>query len=287
MEEHEYIRSEESEGVFVVTMDDPRTRNSLGPEMSAGLHRALDRFESDPDLRVLVLTGRDPAFCSGANVRGFQRSNEERERPGAAEPPPVTPWQVMDPRHALQHRGAEAQAARGQFLPWRLWQIQKPTIAAVNGFAFGVGAGLALCCDIRIASDRGVFSEAFVRMGLVPGDGSCWQLPRLIGMSNALLLQYTGDQVNASEAARMGLVSREAPHEDLMSTVMELATRIAQGPTFSHGLIKYLVHAGLESDFRTNLELSNAALALARQTEDHREGARAFVEKRRPVFRGR
>ena len=287
MEEQQYIHAEDMDGVFVVTMDDARTRNSLGPDMSAQLHRALDRFESDPGLRVLVLTGRDPAFCSGANVRGFQRSNEEREQPSAAEPPPITPWQRMDPRQSPRLRSAEAQASRGQFMPWRLWQLQKPTIAAVNGFAYGVGAGLALCCDIRFASDRAVFSEAFVRMGLVPGDGSSWQLPRLIGLSNTLLLQYTGDPVNAQEAARMGLVSREVPHEDLMPTVMELANRLAQGPTFSHGLIKYLVHSGLETDFRTSLDQATAALAIARETEDHVEGARAFVEKRRPVFRGR
>ena len=286
MQSTQHIHTAETDGVFVVTMDDPRTRNAFGPEMSAQLHTALDRFESDPTLRVLVLTGQDPAFCSGANVRGFQRSNEERDE-AAEEQPAVTPWQAMDPRQALRHRSVEAQTSRAQFLPWRIWQLQKPTIAAVNGSAYGVGAGLTLCCDIRIASERAVFSEAFVRMGLVPGDGSSWQLPRLVGLSNAFLMQYTGDGVDGQEAGRIGLVSRVVPHEELLTTVMELATRIARGPTFSHGLIKYLVHAGLESDFRTGLEMSNAALALARETEDHKEGARAFMEKRPPVFQGR
>ena len=281
----QFIHTEEKDGVFIITMDDARTRNALGPEMTAQMHEALDTFEADPRLRVLVLTGQDPAFCSGANVRGFQRSiGEQQSEPQEL---PTVPWERMEARHSLSQQRQEQQSGGAQFMPWRLWQIQKPTIAAVNGFAYGIGSGLTLSCDIRIASENAVFSESFIRMGLIPADGSCWQLPRLIGLSNTLLVQYTGDRVEASEAYLMGLVSRVVPHQELMPSVMELAARLAHGPTFSMGLIKYLVHQGLTTDLRTSLEAARSAMSLARQTEDHKEGVQAFIEKREPVFQGR
>ena len=169
----------------------------------------------------------------------------------------------------------------------RLHELQKPSIAAVNGHAIGAGMGIALTCDIRIASEKAVFSEAFVRMGLIPGDGSSWQLPRLIGLSNTLLLQYTGDRIDGTEAYRIGLASRVVPHEDLMPTAMELALRLARGPTQSLSLIKYLVHKSMESSFRESLEIAHAAQELVRSTEDHKEAVRAFLEKRQPDFKGR
>jgi enoyl-CoA hydratase/carnithine racemase len=278
----DFIKSKLDEGVLVITMDDPSSRNSLGPSMSSELNDQLDIFESDPDMRVLVLTGSDPAFCSGANVKGFDQSNKSSQQEES-----LTPWQLMDPNQATIHRSSDAQASRIKFLPWRLWQIQKPTIAALNGYAFGVGAGLSLCCDIRIASENAVFSESFVRLGLVPGDGSSWQLPRLVGLSNTFLMQYTGDRFDANQCLEMGLVSKVVSHEKLMEATLELAKRIAAGPTFSHGLIKYLIHSGLESTFQKGLAESNAALNLARKTTDHKEGARAFVEKRSPKFVGK
>ena len=151
----------------------------------------------------------------------------------------------------------------------------------------GVRMGVALACDIRIAAEKAQFSEAFVRMGLIPGDGSCWQLPRLIGLSNTLLLQYTGDRVDGNEAYRMGLVSKVVPDDAIMEASMELATRLAQGPTQSLSLIKYLVHKSLETNLRESLALSHVAQEQARQTDDHKEAVRAFLEKRRPEFKGR
>jgi 2-(1,2-epoxy-1,2-dihydrophenyl)acetyl-CoA isomerase len=278
----EYIRSETTEdGVLVLTLHDPATRNALGGPLSAELEGEVHRFGHDPALRVLVLTGADPAFCSGANVRGFQRAVQEREAHGP--PPPPGPWELLDPAYLAE----SLHEAMGPALVRQLWNLQKPTIAAVNGAAYGLGCGLALSCDIRIASEAARFAEAFVRNGLIPADGSAWQLPRLIGLSNTLLLQYTGDAVDGQEAFRLGLCSQVVPHAALMDTTLALATRLAQGPTFAMSLIKMLVHKAQQQDLAAHLAHAARAQQLARQTEDHKEGVRAFLEKRRPHFTGR
>lgn len=277
---YEFIEVEQKEGVLIITMNEPRTRNALSSRMADEIYRELDRFEADPEGRVLVLTGKDPAFCSGANVRGFDREIQTTE---VAAPPVIKPWERIDPR-----TGPSANDITGlRFVPLRLHKLQKPSIAAVNGYAYGIGSGLALSCDIRIASENARFSEAFIRNGLIPADGSCWQLPRLIGLSNTLLLQYTGDPVTAQEALQMGLCSKVVPHDELMETTMELAHRLASGPTFSMSLIKYLVMESLSLNLEESMKLAGPAQDLARGTEDHKEGVRAFIEKRAPRFKGR
>jgi enoyl-CoA hydratase/carnithine racemase len=278
----EYIRSETTaEGVLLLTLDDPSTRNAIGGQLSEELEGEVNRFAQDPELRVLVLTGADPAFCSGANVKGFNRAVQEREAQG--EPPPPSPWERLDPAYMAD----SLHEALGPPIVRQLWNVQKPTIAAVNGAAYGLGCGIALSCDIRIASESARFSEAFVRNGLIPADGSAWQLPRLIGLSNTLLLQYTGDAVDGKEAYRLGLCSKVVPHEQLMPTTMELATRLAQGPTYAMAMIKMLVHKAQNQDLAEHLTQAARAQNLARQTEDHKEGVRAFIEKRKPKFKGR
>jgi enoyl-CoA hydratase/carnithine racemase len=278
----EFIRSESTgEGVLILTLDDPSTRNALGGQLSEELEGEVHRFAQDPELRVLVLTGADPAFCSGANVRGFNRAVQEREAQGT--PPPPSPWEHLDPAYMAD----SLHEAMGPPIVRQLWNLQKPTIAAVNGAAYGLGCGVALSCDIRIASESARFSEAFVRNGLIPADGSAWQLPRLIGLSNTLLLQYTGDAVDGQEAFRLGLCSKVVPHEALMETTMELATRLAQGPTYAMSMIKMLVHKAQQQDLAEHLTQASRAQNLARQTEDHKEGVRAFLEKRKANFKGR
>ena len=282
---HQFIKVERDEGVLVITLDDPGTRNAIGSEMSAEINEELDRLESDPELRVVVLTGKDPAFCSGANVRRMAQSVQEREEEPAPEPPSMGPWERMEARWMYGSSGERDDGIR--FLPLRIHELQKPSIAAVNGYAMGLGMGIALSCDIRIASEKAALSEAFIRNGLIPADGSCWQLPRMIGLGNTLLLQYTGDIIDAQEAYRLGLVSKVVPHEKLMEATMKLAQRLAHGPTYTMGLTKWLVHKSLYTDLRESLEIAGAAQTVARQTEDHKEGVRAFVEKRKPVFKGR
>jgi enoyl-CoA hydratase/carnithine racemase len=284
---YEFIQTESKEGVFVVTMHDPATRNALGPQMAQEMLECLDTFEDDPAFRVLLLTGTEPSFCSGANVRGFNQRIQDREsgRAEGGEPDPL-PWGKMESQYAT--RGQKVAFGGGaSSIPLRLHELQKPSIAAVNGHAIGVGMGVALACDVRYAAEKAVFSEAFARMGLIPGDGSCWQLPRLIGMSNTLLLQYTGDRVDGAEAYRLGIASKVFPDGELMDASLELATRLARGATQSHALTKYLVHKSLSMDFEEALSLALVAQEQVRKTEDHKEAVQAFLEKRPAEFKGR
>ncbi len=284
---YEFIQTENREGVFIVTMHDPPTRNALGPQMADELMVCLDNFEDDPSARVLLLTGTEPSFCSGANVRGFNQQIQDREagKADSGEPEPL-PWGKMESQYASrgQKVALGGQASR---IPLRIHKLQKPSIAAVNGHAIGVGMGVALACDIRYAAQGAVFSEAFSRMGLIPGDGSCWQLPRLIGMSNTLLIQYTGDRIDGAEAYRLGIASKVLPDDELMDASLELATRLAKGATQSLALIKYLVHKSLSMDFEEALDLAHVAQEQVRKTEDHKEAVQAFLEKRPAEFKGR
>jgi 2-(1,2-epoxy-1,2-dihydrophenyl)acetyl-CoA isomerase len=277
------VKQERQEGILILTLQDPPTRNAMGQEMADELMEALDQYDRNPGDRVLVLTGGDPSFCSGANVRGMGQRIRQRES-GTEDADSPLPWGRMEARLRKTKGQDMGQPAR---VPLRLSELQKPSLAAVNGHAVGLGLGLAISCDIRIASENASFSEAFVRMGLIPGDGSCWQLPRLIGLSNTFLLQYTGDSISATEAHRMGMVSKVVPHVDLMKATMELAARLANGPTQSMSIIKYLIQKSQQTDMREGLELAHAAQELARQTEDHKEAVQAFLEKRKPHFQGR
>ena len=286
---YQYIAAEEVGGVLLITMDDPTTRNAIGDEMMGEINQELDRLESDTSLRALVITGRDPSFCSGANVKRMDDANRERSSEPAIDSE-LSPWELLDQAWSQNSDGTgqmEAAIEGVRFLPVRIHNLMKPSLAAVNGYAMGLGMGIALSCDIRIASENARLSETFIRRGLIPADGSCWQLPRMIGVGNTMLLQYTGDACDAEEALRLGMVNKVTPHEELMETTMDLAQRIAEGPTYSMALIKRLVHKSLQTDFEESLRLAGPAQEIARRTEDHREGVKAFVEKRKPAFKGR
>lgn len=283
---YQLIQVEEHDGVLIITLDDPKTRNAIGPEMYAEISAELDRFEADANLRCLVITGRDPAFCSGANVRGMARTVEEREAVRGRPELAARPWDEIERR--LKETPAESPGFYDvRNLPVRLHRLQKPSIAAVNGYAMGLGLGVALSCDIRIASERASLSETFIQRGLIPADGSCWQLPRMVGLSHTFYMQYTGDIIDPETALRIGLVSRVVPHERLMEEALGLAKRLASGPTYAMGLIKWLVHYSLHSTFEESMRVAGVIQEVARDTHDHREGVQAFLEKRPPKFIGR
>ncbi len=280
----ELVHAERRDGVLILTLDDPTSRNALSHEMANHLYHELDAFEANPNDRVLVLTGQDPSFCSGANVRRFSQVISERTE---TDEPGRLPWGDMEQRLA-SHDIDKGEAGFGSVsdVPIRISDVQKPTIAAINGHAIGVGLGIALSCDIRIASDRAELAEAFVRMGLVPGDGSCWQLPRLIGLSNTLYMQYTGERIPADAALAMGLVTKVYEHRDLMPQTLDFAARLAQGATYAMSLTKYLVKRSQEMDLRESLRLAQAAQERARSSADHAEAVSAFLEKRSPRLVG-
>ena len=283
---HRFIKVEVQDRVMVITLDDPKTRNAIGDEMFAELSVEIDRLERDPDLRCLVLTGKDPAFCSGANVRGMAKANEEDEATGKKKELPEKPWDAVAEREGDPAYHEETVEGVRSF-PVRLSRLQKPSIAAVNGYAMGLGLGIALSCDIRFSSENANFSETFIMRGLIPADGSCWQLPRMIGLSNTFMMQYTGDKIDPEAALRMGLISRICPHEKLMEETVEFAKRIANSPTYSMGVIKHLVQRSLEVDFETSMKLAGVAQTVARDTFDHKEGVQAFIEKRNPNYKGK
>ena len=171
-----------------------------------------------------------------------------------------------------------------QRLTVALFNLEVPVIAAVNGHAIGAGLDLACMCDIRIASDKAKFAESFVKVGIIPGDGGAWLLPRIIGLSRASELSFTGDTIDAQQALAWNLVSRVVPHEQLMDAARELAARIAANPSHSLRLTKRLIREGLNSSLEAVLELSAAFQAISHKTDDHREAVVAFLEKRTPKF---
>ena len=283
-----FIKSETIDNVLLITMHHPETRNAIGLDMLREIEQELDKFEMNPKLRTLVLTGSDPSFCSGANVRNMGEDNQKANDDSL--PDDRSPWDVLN--EAWDNQKLENKRPRDfiegvRYLPLRLHNLQKPSIAAVNGSAIGLGMGIALSCDIRIASNKAIFSEMFVRRGLIPADGSCWQLPRMIGLGNTLLLQYTGDILDAVKAEQLGIVNQIVSHDNLMADTLKLASRIGQGATYSMSLIKRLVHKSLQVEFEESLKLAGPAQELARRSNDHKEGVNAFIEKRQPKFLGR
>ena len=280
MSDHEYIHTKVKSGVLIITLDDSATRNALGPEMCKQLVDRLDLFEETSEERVLVITGTEPSFCSGANVGSFRQRIIDKESLSSQNG--SLPWGVMDAKLGQRNQASRYDVPQ---VVLRMFNLQKPSIAAINGHAIGAGMGLALACDIRIASEKSEFSEAFVSRGLIPADGSCWQLPRLIGSSNTFLLQYTGDRISAAEAHSMGIVSKIYDDQEMMDKSIDLACRIAQGPSQSHSITKYLIQQGMHSNFSDHLDVARIAQDHMRQTEDHKEAVQAFLEKRKPIFK--
>lgn len=172
-------------------------------------------------------------------------------------------------------------------LPVLLQKFEKPVIASVNGVAVGGGLDLACACDVRIASDRARFAEVFIRRGLIPAMGGTFFLPRLVGLDKACLMIWTGDMVDAKEAERIGLVTMVVPHDELETATREIAEKLAKGPPLAIKRAKRAIYDGLDMDLETTLDYVGKLVRELWETEDHKEGARAFVEKREPLFKGK
>ncbi len=259
----------EQEGAVVtVTLNRPETRNAITePDMVEGVLAACARVAADPGVRAVIVTGAGTAFCSGGNIK------EVRARAGmfAGGPAEIR----------------EAYRAGIQRIPLALYELEAPTIAAVNGPAYGAGCDLTLMCDMRIASESAVFAENFVKLGLIPGDGGAWLLPRAIGLSRASEMAFTGEPIDAAQALEWGLVSRLVPAERLMDEARALAGRIAANPPGALRMAKRLIREGQRMALDQFLELSAAMQAVAHHTEDHMEAISALLEKREPKFTGR
>jgi len=249
--------------IATITLNRSDKLNAFTRAMIDAWAKSLAEAQRDDDVNVVVVTGAGRAFCAGGDVG----------RMGEGEP---TPLEHKNQLWEHIHR-----------VPKALDLMDKPVIAMVNGLAVGAGMGMALMCDVRIASSAARFSTGYVRVGLVPGDGDTYFLPRLIGTAKALELLWTADFVDAAEAERLGIVNRVVPPEQLAEETYALARRIADGPQVPIRLIKRLVYQSVRLDLRTHLDLVSSHMAVVRDTEDHKEGVRAFKEKRPPRFEGR
>jgi enoyl-CoA hydratase/carnithine racemase len=252
--------------IVTLTLNQPESRNPLTgntavPEFVA----ACQEITADSSVRVVIVTGAGTAFCSGGNVKDMQKYADEA----------IAPLVIcQEYRRGIQQ------------LPLALYNLEVPTIAAVNGAAIGAGCDLACMCDIRIASEKARFAESFIKVGIVPGDGGAWLLPRVVGRSKAAELSFTGDMLDAHQALECGLVSRVVAHDQLMTAARELADRIAANPGPTLRLTKRLLREGEHLRLDSLLELSAAYQALAHKTPQHEEAVRAFIEKRPPRFEG-
>jgi 2-(1,2-epoxy-1,2-dihydrophenyl)acetyl-CoA isomerase len=262
---YECLLYEVKDSIATLTLNRPERLNALGGTLRDDLHDALTRSAADSDVRVIVITGSGKGFCAGGDVKAMNEAKEgKRERPFMEKIAPGRDRTLLAMREAPQ-----------------------PIIAAVNGAAAGAGMNLALACDIRIASSAAKFSQAFVKRGLHPDWGGTYFLPRIVGMAKACELIFTGALIDAAEALRLNIVSQVVAPEELLPTVHALARAIAAGPPIAIRLAKRGLYRNAESDLRTALEYETFAQNACFDTEDAREGIRAFVDKRAPVFRGR
>lgn len=256
------LQQGDRDGVRTITIDRPASRNALTTEVCVRLAAAVRGVPAE--VRVIVLTGANGAFCSGLDLKdAMQRgltTGPELERG------------LREDFHGVIRALVES---------------DRPTIALVDGAAAGFGCDLALACDLRIASDRGVFGEIFVRRGLMPDGGGTWHLPRIVGLGRALELLLTGDLVTADEALRIGLANRVIPHGEVLARTHELASGIANGPPLVHRAVKRAVYAGLDGDLAAALDREATGQLELIRSRDFGEGVTAFLQKRAPRFEGR
>ena len=250
--------------ILTLTMSQPETRNALtGNTAVEEFVQICDDIRKDPSVRVVILTAVGPIFSSGGNVKDMQRFFDEA----------LTPDMISEEyRQGIQR------------IPKALYNLDVPIICAVNGPAIGAGLDLTCMCDIRMASEKATFAESFVRVGIVPGDGGAWLLPRAVGMSKASEMAFTGETLTAEQALGCGLVSRVVPHESLQDEARALASKIAANPGAVLRMTKRLLREGERSSLESLLEISASYQALAHKTADHREAVTAFIEKRTPQF---
>ncbi|MFE1438166.1 enoyl-CoA hydratase/isomerase family protein [Streptomyces sp. NPDC058739] len=288
-----------------LTLNRPEALNAITPGLRELLVLRLAQASADPEVRAVVITGAGRGFCAGADLRGGGARAGRRDGPQGGTPGPGQ----QDSAPGSGQQGADGERVAGgeqavgreriagdvartlrlgaQRLVAAVLDCEKPVVAAVNGVAAGLGAHLALACDLVLAAESARFIEVFVRRGLVPDAGGAYLLPRLVGPHRAKELMFFGDALTAADAERLGLVNRVVPDAELAGTAREWAGRLAEGPTRALALTKQLVNASLDSDRATAFAAEAAAQEINMTTSDAREGLESFVRRRGPKFTGR
>lgn len=257
------VRTEVQGKIGVITLNDPATLNAAGMELMDGLTAAFEAMVADPAVRAIVITGEGRGFCSGANLSGGGGRVVQ-----GADGPNQSLLKVYNPFVSAVRKSP------------------KPLVAAVNGVAAGVGASLALVCDLIVAAESAYFLQAFRRIGLVPDGGATYLLPRLVGKARAMELTLLGEKLPAATALSWGLINRCVPDAELMPTAMALAAQLADGP-ISLGYTRNLIWASLDAAWHEQIEAEAFTQGDAQRTEDAAEGIMAFVQKRPAAFKGR
>ena len=253
--------------VAILTLNRPESLNALGaPGDGDAVAATCEQVNADMDVRCVVLTGAGRAFSAGGDVKAMKAREGAFAGSGVA---------IRDGYRRNIHRIVRA-----------IYGLEVPAIAAVNGAAIGLGCDVACMTDIRICAENSRFGVTFLKLGLIPGDGGAWLLPRTIGMSRAAEMLFTGDVIDAQTAVAWGLVSRAVPAETLLDEAAALAGRIAAQPPHALRLTKSLLRQGQSASYDTIMEMSAAAQAISHLTDDHMEGVEALLEKRDAVFKG-
>ncbi|MGE3073783.1 MAG: enoyl-CoA hydratase/isomerase family protein [Dehalococcoidia bacterium] len=266
---YEAILYDVSEGVATITLNKPERLNAFDDDMLTEWADAIRRADADRGVGAVIITGAGRGFCSGMNVAA------EAGGSGVLR----TEASVADRRHSLRDRVHP--------IPRALIQLEKPYIAAINGAAAGAGMDMATMADIRFASTNARVGMTYVRMGLIPGDGGTYTLPRIVGTQRALDMIWTGKLITAAEALEIGYLLAVYEPEELMPRVTEYARQIAKGPGVAVQLSKKLVYRSANITFDEHLDFAQMAMFVAQTSDDAREGPRAFVEKREPQFKSR
>ncbi|MFH1079958.1 MAG: enoyl-CoA hydratase-related protein [Pseudomonadota bacterium] len=250
-------------GYALITLNRPEAKNAFSPEMIRLWRESLEEAKRDDRVKVVIVTGKGDTFCSGGDIREMAEGK-------------LRSWEMKNFVWEGVHR-----------IVLTLEDLDKPVIAAINGAAMGAGLDMALMCDLRVCSDKARMAESYILLGLVPGDGGAYFLPRLVGVAKALELFLTGDMISPDAALQMGLVNRVVPHERLMGETIALAQKIAGKPPLAIRMMKRAIYQGQTSTLRAHLDYISSQLSLLSETEDHLEAAKAFLEKRTPAFKGK
>ena len=258
---------EKKDNILTIKFNRPEQMNAINTQLTSEFLEALISADKDNEVRVVIITGSGNAFCAGIDISEAIEKIEQKT-------PILSSFENMIPSQTSV-----------PWIPMIIRYMKKPVIAAINGPAIGAGFSIALACDIRVASVNAKMGAPFARVGLTPEFGSTYNLPRLIGIAKACELMFTGDIIDAQQMKEIGLVNEVVPDAELEQFSRKMAKKIVQAPSISIQLAKRALYQGMDADFASQLQFETLAIGVCAQTEDHFEAFKAFLEKRKPIFK--